>query len=92
MSCGFRRRAARKWAHSGRSRCTAAAIACWSPGLVYDADGGLSIDIRADHPGEGRNWLPAPRDEGFYLTLRLYQPQRAHLEGTFDYPPVRRVG
>lgn len=63
-----------------------------TPGLVYDADGGLSIDIRADHPGEGRNWLPAPRDEGFYLTLRLYQPQRAHLEGTFDYPPVRRVG
>ena len=35
--------------------------------------------------------LPAPRDGGFYLTLRLYGPQEPHLHGTFSYPPVRRV-
>jgi acyl-CoA synthetase (NDP forming) len=60
-------------------------------GLLRDADGGLSICIQADDPGPGRNWLPAPAGEGFYLTLRLYQPQRPHLEGTFVYPPVRRL-
>lgn len=60
-------------------------------GLRRDADGGLSISIQADDPGPGKNWLPAPPDEGFYLVLRLYQPGRAHLEGTFDYPPVTRA-
>jgi len=60
-------------------------------GLRQDADGGLSICIQPDDPGVGHNWLPSPRDEGFYLTLRLYTPARAHLEGTFAYPPVRRT-
>ena len=60
-------------------------------GLVRDADGGLTIAIQAHDPGPGRNWLPAPADEPFYLTLRLYQPRSAHLEGTFRYPPVARV-
>ncbi|MBV6307045.1 acetate--CoA ligase family protein [Candidimonas humi] len=61
-------------------------------GLLRDADGGLSISIQADDPGPGKNWLPAPPEEGFYLTLRLYQPGRAHLQGTFGYPPVKRTG
>lgn len=61
-----------------------------TPGLVADADGGLSIRIQEGDPGNGHNWLPAPAD-GFYLTLRLYQPGRTHVEATFDYPPVRRV-
>lgn len=60
-------------------------------GLVDDADGGLSISIQADDPGPGGNWLPAPAGEGFYLTMRLYHPGQAHLEATFDYPPLRRV-
>ena len=60
-------------------------------GLLRDADGGLTLAIQADDPGPGENWLPAPAGEGFYLTLRLYQPRRAHLEGTFSYPPVQRV-
>lgn len=60
-------------------------------GLRLDADGGLDIAIQADDPGEGRNWLPAPAGEAFYLVLRLYQPRSAHLEGRFNYPPVQRV-
>src|SRR5690606_30340047 len=40
-----------------------------TPGLLRDADGGLSIAIQADDPGAGQNWLPAPPGEGFYLTL-----------------------
>jgi acyl-CoA synthetase (NDP forming) len=62
-----------------------------TPGLQRDPDGGLSVVIQADDPGPGKNWLPAPSGEGFYLVLRLYQPQITHLDGTFDYPPVRRV-
>ncbi len=60
-------------------------------GLRHDADGGLSISIQAHDPGVGKNWLPAPVEEAFYLVLRLYQPGQSHLEGTFNYPPVRRV-
>ena len=59
-------------------------------GLHREPDGALDIWIQADDPGPGMNWLPAPAGESFYLVLRLYQPQRAHLEDTFDYPPVRR--
>ncbi|CAM4019689.1 ATP-grasp domain-containing protein [Bordetella tumbae] len=62
-----------------------------TPGLRYDEDGGLSISIQADDPGPTENWLPAPAGAGFYLTLRLYQPQSIHLDGEFRYPPVQRV-
>lgn len=60
-------------------------------GLLRDADGGLTVVIQSDDPGRGVNWLPAPADDGFYLTLRLYQPHRTHLDGTFRYPPVERL-
>lgn len=60
-------------------------------GLVRDADGGLTLCIQADDPGEGRNWLPSPAGKGFYLTLRLYQPRPVHLDGEFAYPPVTKV-
>jgi acyl-CoA synthetase (NDP forming) len=60
-------------------------------GLLPDADGGLSIAIQAEDPGEGRNWLPSPPGEGFYLALRLYMPRAPHLEGSFAYPPVVRL-
>lgn len=60
-------------------------------GLKPDKDGGLTISIQADDPGPGRNWLPAPADDGFYLTLRLYQPGPAHLDGSFQYPAVRLI-
>jgi hypothetical protein len=62
-----------------------------TPGLLPDADGGLTIAIQADDPGPGSNWLPAPRADGFYLTLRLYHPGQSHLDATFQYPPVRRA-
>jgi len=60
-------------------------------GITRDPDGGLTIAIQAADPGPGRNWLPAPAGEAFYLVLRLYQPRRAHLENTYPYPPVRRL-
>jgi hypothetical protein len=60
------------------------------PGLLWGADGSLSIRIQAEDPGPAHNWLPAPPGEDFYLVLRLYQPRRRHLEFQFPYPPLRR--
>ncbi|MFT3805215.1 MAG: DUF1254 domain-containing protein [Burkholderiaceae bacterium] len=61
-----------------------------TPGLRWEPDGSLRITIQHEQPDDISNWLPAPR-EPFYLTLRLYQPRQAHLEFSFDYPPVRRL-
>lgn len=60
------------------------------PGLLTQADGGLSIRVQAHDPGADHNWLPAPAGEDFYVVLRLYQPRRRHLEFQFPYPPLRR--
>lgn len=62
-----------------------------TPGLRYDADGGLTIRIQASDPGPGVNWLPAPAGESFYVVLRLYQPRPEHLEHRYVYPPLQRV-
>lgn len=62
-----------------------------TPGLLHDADGGLAIRLQADDPGPGVNWLPAPKDELFYVVLRLYQPHADHLELRFDYPPIQPI-
>ena len=62
-----------------------------TPGLHHDADGGLAIRLQAEDPGPGVNWLPAPRDELFYVVLRLYQPHADHLELRFDYPPIQPI-
>lgn len=62
-----------------------------TPGLLTDADGSLAIRVQATDPGAGFNWLPAPPGEPFYLVLRLYQPQREHLQFHYRYPPLRRI-
>jgi hypothetical protein len=62
-------------------------------GLVMGKDGSLTITIQHDEPDtdEGRaNWLPAPKGP-FYLHLRLYLPEEAALDGSWDPPPVERV-
>jgi hypothetical protein len=62
-----------------------------TPGLHFDADGGLAIRVQAGDPGPDCNWLPAPAGELFYVVLRLYQPQGDHLEFRYTYPPLRRL-
>lgn len=62
-----------------------------TPGLRWDADGGLRIRMQATDPGPGHNWLPTPADDGFYVVLRLYQPRAVHLQMRFTYPPLRRL-
>lgn len=59
------------------------------PGLKSNPDGSLEIAIQRESPGPEleSNWLPSP-DAGFSLTLRLYAPKQAAIEGTWKpaYP------
>jgi len=59
------------------------------PGLRTNADGSLEIAIQRESPGPEleSNWLPSP-DAGFSLTLRLYAPKQAAIDGTWKpaYP------
>lgn len=62
------------------------------PDFVKDEDGGLTLYIGEYSPGPGPdvNWLPAPAGP-FTLTLRLYWPEKAALEGRWKVPPLQKV-
>lgn len=62
------------------------------PGLKRDADGGITLHVQADSPGQDReaNWLPAPRGP-FFLGLRVYWPQPEALSGEWKRPVVQPV-
>jgi hypothetical protein len=36
------------------------------------------------------NWLPAPKDAGFQITLRVYHPAKELSDGSFEYPTLRK--
>lgn len=60
--------------------------------LVYNPDGSLDIIIQNESPGAAfeANWLPAPL-EGLGLTMRLYAPKKAALDGSWNPPRIQRV-
>jgi hypothetical protein len=60
--------------------------------LQPDADGGLTIRIQHDEPDEdgAANWLPCPGD-GFFMVLRMYQPERRMYDGDYTVPPLEPV-
>ncbi|GAA2129198.1 DUF1254 domain-containing protein [Kitasatospora kazusensis] len=62
-----------------------------TPGLVYGADGSLTLHLRhrppAD-PAEAANWLPAPAGE-FRPVIRMYQPGAEVLDGSYRLPGIR---
>ncbi len=63
-----------------------------TPGLVYDADGGLTITIAHTAPLDATqraNWLPAPEDR-FFLSLRAYLPRPDMLDGRYRLPDPQR--
>jgi hypothetical protein len=45
-----------------------------------------------DSPGASRqtNWLAAPA-EGFFLIMRMYQPEERMYRGKYTVPPVSRT-
>ena len=60
-------------------------------GLVPDADGALTIQLRSTAPPPQvpqANWLPVPAAP-FSLTLRMYWPQGPILDSTYTIPPVQ---
>lgn len=61
--------------------------------LRLDDDGSLTLYIQRDSPGRDResNWLPAPKEGGFSMNLRLYWPMPEALDGTWMPPEVRKV-
>jgi hypothetical protein len=64
------------------------AIGSRTEGLRYNRDGSLDLFIQANAPGDhASNWLPAPAG-AFLLTMRLYLPKPAILNGTYRIPPV----
>lgn len=62
------------------------------PGLKRDADGGITLYIQHEAPGEeeAANWLPAPAGP-FWVTVRLYWPKEEALSGAWKLPPMERV-
>jgi hypothetical protein len=70
------------------------AIGDRTPGLVRDAAGGLDIWIGREDPGGARssNWLPAPAQGPFALTLRAYLPKAELLDGRYRLPALSALG
>ena len=64
-----------------------------TPGMRYADDGSLTIVIQRDEPSEPdrrANWLPAPAG-AFRPILRMYGPDNAVFDGTYELPPITRV-
>lgn len=66
------------------------AIGDRSKGIKRNADGSLDIWIGRTDPGGERsaNWLPAPKDGPFNLTMRLYRPRAEILDGRWRLPAI----
>lgn len=62
------------------------------PDFKRDADGGMTLHLQRESPGEAKqaNWLPAPNGP-FMVVLRLYWPKEEATSGTWKQPPLQRV-
>jgi hypothetical protein len=61
--------------------------------LQFNQDGSLDLYVQRERPADARqaaNWLPTP-EGSFSLTMRLYWPKAAALDGTWAPPTLRRV-
>ena len=61
-------------------------------GLKRDVDGGITLVVQHDSPGQGQesNWLPAPAGP-FSLIMRLYWPKAEALDGKWISPKLVAV-
>lgn len=56
-----------------------------------NADGSLDLYIQANAPSDAKqfcNWLETPASGQFILFLRVYWPDAAVLNGTWNPPPI----
>src|SRR5215467_12941756 len=62
------------------------------PDLKRDADGGVTLYIQHDSPGEDKesNWLPAPSGP-FLMFMRLFWPKAEALDGKWKQPTLRQT-
>ena len=62
------------------------------PNLTRDADGGITLYIQHQSPGEDKqpNWLPAPKGP-FFMVLREYWPKPEALNGSWKVPQAVRA-
>lgn len=62
------------------------------PQLEHDADGGLTLIVQNESPGQDQesNWLPAPTGS-FFMAMRLYWPKDEALTGAWSAPPLQRL-
>jgi hypothetical protein len=62
------------------------------PGLEKDPDGGITVAVQHESPGQAdeKNWLPAPTGP-FWITLRLYWPKTEALNGEWKQPQLQRL-
>lgn len=67
-------------------------LAPWMP-LNKNPDGSLDIWIGAENPGAAKeaNWLPAPKSGPFNLTVRIFWPKGAALNGTYQVPGLSKA-
>jgi len=61
--------------------------------LKFSDDGSLDLYIQNENPGSDNesNWLPAPKNGRLGLTLRLYAPKPAAVNGSWNPPAIERV-
>ena len=67
------------------------AIGDRTKGLRRGRDGSLTIYVQNSRPtgAASANWLPVPSGR-FHLAMRIYEPRRSVLSGTWVPPPVER--
>ena len=58
-------------------------------GLRTADDGSLTILLQHDPPADTANWLPTPAGP-FRPILRMYEPEPAVFDGTYELPPIVR--
>ncbi|MGW6059179.1 DUF1254 domain-containing protein [Streptomyces sp. NPDC055189] len=63
-----------------------------TPGLAYADDGSLTVHLQQQRPADDKtaaNWLPTPTGR-FRPVLRMYTPQAAIFNGTYELPRIDR--
>lgn len=64
-----------------------------TPGIKTDADGGITIYIQHESPGDDQesNWLPCPGSGTWFVILRMYQPHASVVNASWKCPGIRKL-